>query len=136
MADPKQLFLRGTGIARSAARRLSRAGRAGVSFVTGKARAAANRHPAPKDLDDRTLKAKVESEIFRPEDAPKSSVDVLVVDGVVELRGEVKRPEDKKKLETDARAIPEVRGVKNLLHLPKVPAPGRADSPGRQKRRS
>lgn len=56
--------------------------------------------------------------------------------GLVELRGEVKRPEDKKQLEADARSLPEVREVKNMLHLPQVAAPGRADSPGRQKRRS
>jgi len=55
---------------------------------------------------------------------------------VVELRGEVKRPKDKKQLEADARSLPEVREVKNMLHLPQVAAPGRADSPGRQKRRS
>src|SRR3954463_3263411 len=38
--------------------------------------------------DDNTLKAKVESEIFRPEGAPKGQVAVTVVNGIVELRGE------------------------------------------------
>lgn len=59
-----------------------------------------------------------------------------VVDGVVELRGEVKRPDIKKALEAQARSVPEVREVRNLLHLPKTPAPGRADSPGKQRTRS
>jgi len=86
-------------------------------------------------MDDRTLKNKVESELFRDADAPKASVDVQVVDGVVELRGEVKRPEIKEALEAEARKVPEVRDVRNLLHLPKTPAPTRADSPGRQKRK-
>src|SRR3954464_7041292 len=38
--------------------------------------------------DDNTLKAKVETEIFRPEGAPKGQVVVSVVNGIVELRGE------------------------------------------------
>jgi osmotically-inducible protein OsmY len=135
MADWKQPLTQAAGTARSIGRRVERAGRAAESFARGKVSAVTNRSREPKDLNDETLKAKVESEIFRSEDAPKGSVDVLVADGVVELRGEVKRPEDKKELEDEARAIPEVRDVKNMLHLPKVPAPGRADSPGRQKRR-
>ena len=87
-------------------------------------------------MDDQTLKSKVETEIFRSTDASKGSVNVGVVDGVVELRGEVKRPQIKKALEASARKVPEVRDVSNLLHLPKTPAPGRADSPGRQKQKS
>jgi hypothetical protein len=136
MADWKQVVSRTAGTARGAGRRLSRVGRSVGSFAQGKATALTNRSREPKDLSDEALKAKVESEIFQSADAPKGSVDVLVVDGVVELRGEVKRPEDKERLEKDARAIAEVRDVKNMVHLPKVPAPGRADSPGRQKRRS
>jgi osmotically-inducible protein OsmY len=131
MVDPSQIGSRAAGTLRGGARRLSRAGRGVGSFVAGKASAVVNRSRGPKDLDDRTLKSKVESEIFRSEDAPKATVNVQVVDGVVELRGQVKRPEDKKELEEEARAIPEVREVRNLLHLPKTPAPGRADSPGR-----
>jgi len=136
MTDFKESLNRAAGTVRSIGRRAGRAGRGAESFARGKIAAVANRSPEPKDLNDETLKAKVESEIFRSEDAPKSSVNVLVVEGVVELRGEVKRPEDKKQLEADARSLPEVREVKNMLHLPQVAAPGRADSPGRQKRRS
>jgi BON domain len=56
------------------------------------------------------------------------------VDGVVWLRGEVKRPEQVRRLEQKARSVPEVRGVENLLHLVKTPAPTRADTPKRQQR--
>lgn len=73
-------------------------------------------------MDDTTLKAKVESTVFRGAAAAKEKVSVTVVDGIVELRGEVKRPEEVADLETRARAVPEVRGVQNLLHLPKTPA--------------
>jgi hypothetical protein len=90
---------------------------------------------APKpEMDDVTLARKVESVIFRGQNAPKSTVSVNVVDGVVWLRGEVKRPAQVRSLEQKARAIPEVRGVENLLHLTKTPAPTRADTPRRQQR--
>jgi hypothetical protein len=50
---------------------------------------------------------------------------VNAVDGVVWLRGEVKNQAQSKQIETQVRAIPEVQGVENLLHLPKTPAPSR-----------
>ena len=89
--------------------------------------------PKP-DMDDVTLARKVESVIFRDDDAPKGAVDVNVVDGVVWLRGEVKRPEQIRDLQQQAESVPEVRGVENLLHLPKTPAPTRADTPEPQQR--
>ena len=86
----------------------------------------ANRNPQPKEgMDDVTLARKVESEIFRPEGAPKGKIDVNAVEGVVWLRGEVKNQAQSKKIEAQVGAIPEVRGVENLLHLPKTPAPSR-----------
>ena len=86
----------------------------------------ANRNPQPKEgMDDVTLARKVESEIFRPQGAPKGKIDVNAVEGVVWLRGEVKNQAQSTKIETQVRAIPEVRGVENLLHLPKTPAPSR-----------
>jgi osmotically-inducible protein OsmY len=106
--------------------RLTRAGRGVASFAIGKAKAVANRNPEPKvGMDDNTLKGKVETELFRDESIPKGQINVHVVDGVVELRGEVKQPEVKKDLEAKARAIPEVREVSNLLHLPKTPPPAK-----------
>jgi BON domain len=86
----------------------------------------ANRNPEPKqDMDDVTLARKVETEIFRPQGAPKGKIDVNCVEGVVWLRGEVKNKAQSTKIEGQVRAIPEVRGVENLLHLPKTPAPSR-----------
>src|SRR5215218_5595175 len=86
----------------------------------------ANRNPQPKhDMDDVTLARKVETEVFRPEGAPKGKVDVNAVEGVVWLRGEVKNQKQIQEIEAKVRAIPEVRGVENLLHLPKTPAPSR-----------
>jgi osmotically-inducible protein OsmY len=105
-------------------RQVERAGRGFASFAAGKVKAVANRNPDPKPgMDDNTLKSKVETELFRDESIPKGQINIHVVEGVVELRGEVKRPEVKRELESKARAIPEVREVSNLLHLPKSPPP-------------
>lgn len=74
----------------------------------------------PKDFDDQTLKSKVETELFRPADAPKGQVSINVENGVVFLRGEVERPDIVKDLETKVRKVQGVRDVENLLHLPGV----------------
>lgn len=92
------------------------------------------RSQRPKELDDVTIARKVESILFRAEDRPKQDVDVNVVDGVVYLRGEVKTPQLINELEAEAKQIPEVKGVENLLHLPKTPSPTRADSPPAQRK--
>lgn len=88
----------------------------------------------PKDLDDVTIARKVESVIFRSRTVAKGKVDVNVADGVVWLRGEVKTPDLVKQLEANAREVPEVKGVENLLHLPKTPAPSRTDTPASQRK--
>jgi len=92
------------------------------------------RRPEPKDVDDITVARKVESVIFRPRGRPKDTVDVNVVDGVVWLRGVARTPQMIRRLEEEARAIPEVQDVQNLLHLPRTPAPTRADTPRSQQR--
>jgi hypothetical protein len=90
--------------------------------------------PPPKDLDDVTIARKVESVLFRDRKVAKGKVDVNVADGVVWLRGEVKTPDLVKLLETRAQEVPEVKGVENLLHLPKTPAPSRTDTPASQRK--
>jgi BON domain len=89
---------------------------------------------APKDLDDVTIARKVESVVFRDRKVAKGKIDVNVADGVVWLRGEVKTPDLINALEARAREVPEVRGVENLLHLPKTPAPTRTDTPASQRK--
>jgi hypothetical protein len=83
----------------------------------------------PKDLDDVAITRKVETEIFRGSDVDKGKINVNTADGVVWLRGEAKNPDQVKDLEAKAKAIPEVKRVENLLHLPKTPAPTRTDAP-------
>jgi hypothetical protein len=89
----------------------------------------------PKDLDDVTIARKVENEAFRDlEGVDHGKVDVNVAEGVVWLRGEVRTPGLIKELEARTAAVPEVRGVENLLHLPKTPAPTRTDTPPSQRK--
>ena len=76
-----------------------------------------------KGVDDQALKAKVESEVFRPSDAPKGDVDVNVENGVVYLRGQVEQPELIQDLDQRVRAVHGVRGVENLLRVPGSEAP-------------
>jgi osmotically-inducible protein OsmY len=76
-----------------------------------------------KSVDDHALQAKVESEVFRPADAPKGNVDVNVENGVVYLRGQVEQPELIQDLEQRVRAVQGVREVENLLRVPGSEAP-------------
>ena len=104
----------------------TRAGRGAANQGMALGKRVTNRSPDPKtDMDDVTLTRKVETEIFRPANSPKGKVDVNAVDGVVWLRGEVKNQSQIQSLEKTVRAIPEVKDVENLLHLPKTPAPSR-----------
>jgi osmotically-inducible protein OsmY len=81
--------------------------------AVGKAKSAVS---GSKDYDDVTLARKVESELFRPADAPKGSVSVNVNDGVVELRGELSDQAKIDELGDNARKIDGVKDVRNLLH--------------------
>jgi hypothetical protein len=124
---------RGKSVAGEAFQRFGRLTRQARGAVERARHTATPSKPKP-NMDDVTLQRKVESIVFRPEGAPKGSVDINVAEGVVYLRGQVKNPEQVKALEGAVRAIPEVRGVENLLHLPKTPAPTRADTPRKQQK--
>ena len=86
----------------------------------------------PKKLDDATIARKVESTIFAVKGVEKGKLNVNVVDGVAERRGTAKNPTVIAALVSAAEAIPEVKGVENLLHQPKTPA--RAAKPKRNQR--
>jgi hypothetical protein len=112
------------GLARRGARRGERKARYAASQAVGAAQRATHPRAAQSPPgDDVTLARKVETEIFRPADSPKATVNVNAVDGVVFLRGGARTPEQISELESKVRAIPGVRDVKNLLHLPGTPVP-------------
>jgi hypothetical protein len=106
------------GTARRTGRRARRAGRGVRARVYGVKQKMLHLRERPKDLDDVTLARKVETKLFRPADVPKGKINVNVVDGVVELRGEADRPEMIEDLVRRARRIQGVRGVENRLHTP------------------
>lgn len=86
------------------------------------------RSTAGERLNDPALQAKVESVIFRPDDAPKDKVSVNVEDGVVYLRGQIDDPSAIEALREAASRVDGVRGVESLLHTPGEPAPGKEES--------
>jgi osmotically-inducible protein OsmY len=108
---------------RRSARSGGRAARGVASEAYGLKQKATRLREQPKDFDDGTLKAKVETELFRAADAPKGTVDVNAQHGVVQLRGEVESPELIDELVARARSVQGVQEVENLLHLPGSPAP-------------
>jgi BON domain len=124
----KRALQRTGGFARRRIRRAERVLRHSGSGLVGLGRRATHprwRQSAP--ADDITLAHKVETEIFRPAGAPKGSVDVNAVDGVVWLRGQVDGAEQLRELEERARHVVGVKEVRNLLHLPGTPP--RTDTP-------
>jgi gas vesicle protein len=92
-----------------------------VGTVKGAASAVTPTQREP--MDDATLADRVRSEIFRPADAPKSSVSVDVQAGVAYLRGEVADQAWIDRLGAETRKVEGIEGVKNLLHAPGTPAP-------------
>ena len=77
----------------------------------------------PKEYDDWTLKAKVESELFRDEHEVKGAVNVNAQNGIVQLRGELPSHDLIEALVDRTRQIHGVKDVENLLHTPDEPAP-------------
>jgi osmotically-inducible protein OsmY len=75
------------------------------------------------DRNDPAIKNAVETEIFRPADAPKGDVNVNVEYGIVVLRGEVPDREWMERFVAGARGVRGVVDVRNLMHLPGEPAP-------------
>ena len=95
--------------------------------ATGAAKRATGAGAGTDSLTDVALARKVESTIFRPEDAPKGRVSVNAEDSVVFLRGEVETQDQIEMLVRGAEHVEGVREVRNLMHLPGEPAPTKDD---------
>jgi osmotically-inducible protein OsmY len=109
---------------RQGERRAIRRARRAESRTVGMAKRTLNARRAPTEpADDVALAHRVESELFRRARVAKSQIDINAEDGAVFLRGVVERQEDLAHVESVAAAIPGVRSVENLLHLPGTPAP-------------
>jgi osmotically-inducible protein OsmY len=115
----RMLADRTAGFFRRKARLLDRGRRRAVSAGYGAVQKTKHRTEEEKPQpNDATLKAKVESEVFRDARVPKGQVDVNAEDGVVYLRGEVESPDLVAELEAATRKVHGVREVENLLHTP------------------
>lgn len=115
--------------ARHLGRRLGRQARHGVSDVRGLGQKIVHSTARPgrtQETDDVTLVQRVQSTVFADAGMPKGRVNLNAEDGTIVLRGEVERPEQMAELERAVRAVPGVRGVRNLLHPSGTPAPGKA----------
>jgi osmotically-inducible protein OsmY len=110
---------RTTGLLHGGLRRSDRLRRRATNRGIALVGAAQQMSPGAKpELDDINLTRSVETEVIRSPGAPRGA-EVNAVDGVVYLRGEVDRPGQIDQLEARARAIPGVREVENLLHMPR-----------------
>ncbi len=114
----KKLLLPVAGIAALAAFMATKRGRIAFGRLRGKVTGL-----WPKTYDDWTLKAKVESELFRSEHEVKGSVSVNAQEGVVQLRGELPSQDLIETLVEHTKKIHGVKEVENLLHVPGTPAP-------------
>jgi osmotically-inducible protein OsmY len=95
-----------------------------TSTVHGLAQRVANPQATQVPVeDDVTLARKVETEIFRGDDVPKGQISVNAERGRVVLRGVVPSDELGSRLEAEARKVPGVSDVENLLHTADQPAP-------------
>lgn len=112
---------------RKAARRGRRLGRHGASGAVGSVRRTMHPHPAPP-VDDSTLLARVESELFRLRPAYKGRVLLEAVNGIVCLRGQMRSPAEIDDVIAVVREIDGVLGVDSFLHLAGTPAPNKADA--------
>lgn len=111
------------GLVRRSGRKSMRLARSLTAGGYGLVQKAKHLHQVPKDYDDATLKAKVETELFRPEGAPKGKVNVNAQKGVVQLRGELDSRDLIDELVHRTRRIQGVRDVENLLHIVGEQAP-------------
>jgi osmotically-inducible protein OsmY len=108
---------RAAATARHAAHDTARRTRFAAGFVKGAAHAVTSPLRPARSYDDVTLARKVETELFRPADAPKGSVDINCVNGIVEMRGRVDDPGKSEELAAAAERIEGVKGVRNLLRV-------------------
>jgi osmotically-inducible protein OsmY len=96
--------------------------------VTGVIRETAPHQPDNPNPDDITLKDRIESELFRDPRFSREHLNILVVDGVVDLHGQLPAQDQIDEVLRIVSDIPNVRGVMSYLHLPGTPAPNKEEA--------
>ena len=113
---------------RRGGRQAASAGQAVAAEAQGVQQKVTHLREEEKDYDDQTLKAKIESEVFRGEGmSPREQVNVNVENGVVYLRGEVDEQSLIDELVGQVEKVQGVNRVESLLHTPGTPAPMKQD---------
>jgi osmotically-inducible protein OsmY len=113
--------------ARKTGREIDSRARYAAGSATGTAKKFTGAGSGSSELDNTALARKVESVIFRPEDAPKGRVSVNAEGSVIFLRGEVETQDQIDALVNGAEGVEGVSEVRNLMHLPGEPAPSKDD---------
>jgi len=75
--------------------------------------------------DDPTLSDRIHSTVFGEPDVPDDRLTIEVVDGVVTLRGELDSQDEIDDVAARIAAVPDVRSVDVMVHLPGEPAPNK-----------
>lgn len=105
--------------------RMERQARFRAGQAEGLAYRATHRTPAEREADDAVLKSRIESEVLTQTRFPGHEVNVTVVDGVAELRGQVPRAELIDELTRQVGSVAGVHQVRQFLHAPATPAPNK-----------
>ena len=126
LADPARgrarrtrLVDQGTATVRRTGRRVQRAVRGATASASGAVTALQHaRGPSGTGaIDDVTLAARAETELFRDASVPKGSINVNAERGTIVLRGEVPTAELRDRLGEEAERIDGVWSVHNLLRV-------------------
>ncbi len=78
--------------------------------------------------DDNTLRDRVGSQIFRDPGIPKGQFNINVVDGMVELHGQLNSQAEIDNVIRAVQKVTDVKNVRSYLHLPGTPAPDKASA--------
>ena len=110
-------------------RRAERSAEARLRYAEGRAEGvlhSVSATPAGPPADDRVLADRIRSELG--DRFPHETVELTVVDGTVELRGEVGDEAAMALLVAEIRRVPGVTRVESLLHTTGQPAPNKVEA--------
>jgi hypothetical protein len=126
-ARRKEAVDRVGGFARHTSRRAERWLRGVRAQASGWSQKVTHLVPARTNLDDNTLRDRVETELFRDPEVPKGNLNLDVAGGRVTLRGQLQHPEQIRLVQERVASLPGVQEVQSYLHLEGTEAPNKAE---------